>query len=321
MKQLLLFSGGPATTVLGFGTTSMMGLTTNRERQLLLEHAFEAGIRHFDTAPSYGYGEAERVLGDFARTRRDQLTITTKFGLQPPAVVNARWINLLARRILSLAPCWREFFSGKAKKLSKKAAFNATEARLSLDRSLSALKTDYVDLFLLHEPAFSEAASEELREFLENEVRGGRIRAFGCGGDFGVIQRVASAQLPTSRWLQFEDNALRRRIEIIKRAGTQCITYGPFRETLVTLARWLGSDSRRCSDWERQLGCDCHAETNLAALLQAASHARNPDGIVLFSTRQSDRIASAVQTASGKRFSPEQVDKFEELTSTLQLVA
>lgn len=318
MKLLSLFPGAAATTILGYGTTSLMGVPATKDRLALLECAFEAGIRHFDTAPYYGYGEAERVLGDFLKGRRDRVTITTKYGIQAPAMIKTRWMNLLARRILRLLPFLRKALSGKAQTLSKKCVFNPVEARRSLDHSLTALKTDYVDLLLLHEPAYADAASEDLHEFLEDEIRRGRIRAFGCGGNFEAIQRVATAKLPTSKWLQFEDNAFKRRIEEIQATGARCITYGSFKEALGVLTRWLESVPGRYAEWERKLDSDCRSEATLAALLQATSHARNPDGIVLFSTRRADRIASAVQVASGDRFSQEQLRKFDELVKSIQ---
>jgi aryl-alcohol dehydrogenase-like predicted oxidoreductase len=226
---------------------------------------------------------------------------------------------LLARRILRLLPSLRRSFSRKAQTLSKKCVFSPAEARQSLDQSLAALKTDYVDLFLLHEPTYADAASEDLHQFLEEEVRRGRIRAFGCGGDFAVIQRAATAKLPTSRWLQFEDNALRLRIEGIQATGARCITYGPFKEALAALTHWLGLVPGRYAEWERQLHSDCRSTATLAAFLQATSHARNPDGIVLFTTRRADRIVSAVQVASGNMFSREQLQKFGDLSKSVQL--
>src|SRR3954447_9867374 len=49
----------------------------------LLETAFDAGITHFDVARSYGYYEAEPVLGEMIIARRDQVTMS-KAGILPP---------------------------------------------------------------------------------------------------------------------------------------------------------------------------------------------------------------------------------------------
>lgn len=313
MRSLTLFPGSAPSTNLGFGTTCLMGLPGSKERLALLETAFDAGIRHFDTAPYYGYGEAERILGDFSVGKRDQLTITTKYGLQPPAMVKSRWVNLLARRILRLFPGLRTRLSQKAQTLSKKGSFTAAEGRRSLEQSLVALKTDHVDLFLLHEPTLADASSEEMCQFLEAEVKRGRIRAYGCGGEFAAIQSIATANLPTAQWLQFEDNVLGRRIEIIRPTGARCITFRTFLEALPQVVAWLEAASGRYAEWERELQVDIHAEGVLAGLMQAASHLRNPDGMVLFSTRRADRIQAAVSVASGRQFSPEQVRKFDAL--------
>jgi D-threo-aldose 1-dehydrogenase len=83
---------------LGFGTSGIMGAAlTTAGRLKLLDAAFDAGIRHFDTAPLYGFGEAESLLGRFLRGRRDAITITTKFGLLPASV------HPLARPLIPLA--------------------------------------------------------------------------------------------------------------------------------------------------------------------------------------------------------------------------
>ena len=320
LKQISLVPGAASTTNLGFGTTSMMGLPATRDRLGLLEGAFETGIRHFDTAPYYGYGEAERVLGKFLTRRRDQVTITTKYGIQVPTVLKARWVNLLARRLLQLMPFMRKALSRQAQSMSTKCVFNPAEARKSLDQSLAALKTDYVDLFLLHEPTFADAASDEIHSFLEDELQRGRIRAFGCGGDYRVIQSIATAELPTAKWVQFEDNVLQRNIERIRPDGGCCITFGSFK-ALSALTQWLESVPGRCAQWERELGCDCRSQDAVAGLLQAGSHARNADGIVLFSTGRLDRIASAASIASGNQFSREQLQKFDELVKSVQLPA
>jgi hypothetical protein len=295
----------------------MMGLPSTKERLALLECAFESGIRHFDTAPLYGYGEAERVLGKFLRGRRNQVTVATKYGIKPPVIMKTRWMNLLARRVFRHLPFLRDAMSRQAQSLSKRGVFTAAEARTSLDQSLLALGTDYVDLFLLHEPTFEDASSEEIRGFLAEEMQRGRIRAFGCGGNYAVIQIIASAKLPTSQWLQFEDHVLSRRIEEIQSSCERCITFGSFK-VLPELTDWLKSVPSRCAAWERELDCDCRSHDTLAALLQAASHERNPDGIVLFSTRRADRIAAAVKTACGNEFSGEQLRKFEELTKSIR---
>ena len=77
-----------------------MGAMGRRESVAMLEAAFDAGIRHFDVAPMYGFGQAEGCLGEFLGRHRADVTVTTKYGI-PPAK-NQGLIGLarvLARRV------------------------------------------------------------------------------------------------------------------------------------------------------------------------------------------------------------------------------
>ena len=65
----------------GFGCVALAGLASPRQARNLLEGVFELGIRHFDTAPIYGRGYSERLVGDFLRDKRQHVSIATKFGL------------------------------------------------------------------------------------------------------------------------------------------------------------------------------------------------------------------------------------------------
>lgn len=279
----------------------------------LLECAYDAGIRHFDTAPYYGYGEAERVLGEFLRGKRDQVTITTKFGIQPPSVVRNRFVNQMARRILGLAPSLRAVLSKKAQNLSKSGAFSAEAARTSLEQSLKSLGTDYIDLYLLHEPTLKDAGSPEIVEFLEEEMRRGTILAYGCGGEFKMIREIALAGLPTSRWLQFEDNVLAPHVSEIRALGANCITYRTFLNALPVVSGWLDDYPTIRSEWEEQLNLNLVEVGTLPALLLGLSMLANHEGIVLFSSSRCDRIRDAARVAEGKAVSTDQVQVFANL--------
>jgi hypothetical protein len=83
----------PGTTVptsaLGLGMGDLFRLPQRADRLRILAAAHDAGIVHIDTAPMYGLGAAEAELGRFARGRRDQLVIVTKFGITPTLVARA----------------------------------------------------------------------------------------------------------------------------------------------------------------------------------------------------------------------------------------
>lgn len=80
MRSIILFNTSFTVSRLGFGTASLHHLLSSGDRQSLLETAFDHGFTHFDTAPLYGDGMAERELGKFLASKREKVTIGTKFG-------------------------------------------------------------------------------------------------------------------------------------------------------------------------------------------------------------------------------------------------
>src|SRR5262245_58942461 len=72
---------------LGFGCARLPGVLSKDDAVELLEAALDSGVSHVDTAPLYGWGEAEPLLGELARRRRSEMTIVTKVGLAPPTAL------------------------------------------------------------------------------------------------------------------------------------------------------------------------------------------------------------------------------------------
>ena len=163
---------------LGFGCGSLTG-TNRRIATRLLDTAFDNGVRHFDVARYYGYGEAEGILGSFARAHRTQITITSKFGLQPPARTSPlRVLISIGRRFVHMVPAARKAVQSRSRFLVSIPPFTATECKRSLDTSLRELKTDYLDLYLLHWPNGITDLSGVVVAF-ENLHSQGKIRAWG----------------------------------------------------------------------------------------------------------------------------------------------
>src|ERR1700744_1579779 len=155
MEQIALGTSGRTTTRLGFGCSNLMGATSRRDSLRLLEAAFDAGIRHFDVAPRYGYGEAESCLGEFLQHHRGQITIATKYGILPPkksALIRVG--RSIAGPIVKHLPSLKHPLAKTANAAPRNPSpptFTAAEAQASLHRSLIALRTDHIDLWLLHE--------------------------------------------------------------------------------------------------------------------------------------------------------------------------
>lgn len=176
---------------LGFGCVALAGLASPRHARDLLEGVLALGIRHFDTAPVYGRGYSERLLGEFLRGKRQQVSIATKFGLpagQAPRlpVGLAMRLNALRRRLRS-----RPALAAARQASDPPSAADAeppprrigrAEVEASFDASRRALGTDTIDLYLLHE-ALPSSLEPTAVDFLM------RLREAGKVGQLGVAAR------------------------------------------------------------------------------------------------------------------------------------
>ena len=113
-----------------------------------IERAIDHGINFIDCANTYQRGESERVLGETIKGRRDQFVITTKVCEPIDEGPNDRG--------LSRFHIMRE-----------------------IEKSLSRLQTDYIDIYLLHHVDPTTPIEETLRA-LDDLVRKGMIRYVGC---------------------------------------------------------------------------------------------------------------------------------------------
>src|SRR5687768_13774049 len=67
--------------LLGFGCSSLTSIKSHQSALKILDAAYRLGVSHFDTAPLYGQGYSEKILGCFIKKKREGVSITTKFGL------------------------------------------------------------------------------------------------------------------------------------------------------------------------------------------------------------------------------------------------
>src|SRR6267142_6377768 len=196
------------TPAVGFGCSSLTGTGPSNANRVL-QAAFDAGVRHFDTARYYGYGEGEGILGKFLKNRRSEVTITTKFGIEPPRRTTALGVGLyFGRRIVRLLPGMRGFLQRGTQSLVKSGAFSAQQAQASLETSLRELSTDHIDLYLLHNYMVNEKLPDELLAFLEDSVKAGKIRSFGIGTSFENVLQALERQPRLCGVLQFQNSVL-----------------------------------------------------------------------------------------------------------------
>src|SRR5580692_9037567 len=113
------------TPALGFGCSAVMGRVGRKASLAALAAAYDAGVIFYDTARSYGYGESEALLGEFLRGRRDQVLLSTKFGILPtPASPLKRALKPIARTLLQLAPSARKAMQRQLNTMSSAGHFS-----------------------------------------------------------------------------------------------------------------------------------------------------------------------------------------------------
>jgi len=300
---------------LGFGTTSLLALVNEEERQSLLCAALDAGITHFDTAPYYGYGEAEKVLGRFIKHRRGQVTVTTKFGIQPPKLAAGGTLAGAVKRVVKNFGPLRSLLAKQAGKLVQRGVFGVEDARKSLESSLRSLQTDHIDIFLLHEAGAGDAG-EDLRAFLEAKQKEGVIGSFGVGSVFPEVSEIASCRPGFCGVLQFENNVLNPNIQSLPQtnaSGSFLVTHGALGGALRKLSSLFAEEAELAGRCSEALGADVRDPMILANAMMAWAARSNPQGAVLFSSKQPGHIRSAVDAVSSPAFTEVQLGQFADL--------
>lgn len=163
---------------LGYGAANLGNLfraIDDAEAWAIMEAAWDAGIRLFDTAPHYGLGESERRLGAFLRTKpRGEFIVSTKAGrlLRPNPEGAPDYGGLdLANGFHVPATLRRQW------------DFSEAGIRASLDESLERMGLDRVDVLYLHDPErhdLDHALAEGLPALAALRDQG-RVRAIGVG--------------------------------------------------------------------------------------------------------------------------------------------
>jgi D-threo-aldose 1-dehydrogenase len=291
MQQIELATTGRQTTRLGFGCSNLMGATNRRDSLKLLETAYDAGIRHFDVAPMYGYGHAEACLGEFLERHPGELTVTTKFGIAPP---EHSTLLKVARRIVG--PIVKQLPSVKRKlaqaanaatRPTEQPRFTASEAKTSLDRSLRALRTSHIDLWLLHEAEAHDLTDDALLTFLESEVQQGTIGSFGVGSTTNSIPALLAERPAYCRTLQYEWSIL---AATIPETQPFRIHHSALTNNFRALHKSLSNNQSLCSRWSESTNTDLRNAESLANLMLKAALVMNPSSIILVSSKNPHHI-------------------------------
>ena len=288
--DLIKLPGERLTTRLGFGTSGLHGGLLSRAQSLrLLETAFDAGIRHYDTAPMYGLGYSEAIVGEFLAAHRHDVTVTTKFGLRPPPARHFwEFARAVAKPLVRLAPgIKRHLVKAIPRTDAPRAAagdgpYSVGSMLSSLEQSLRKLRTDRIDILLLHEGQACDL-TDELQLALERLVDAGKIGGWGLGSARARVDAAIAGghRLPVAQheWSVLDGPPVR--------PGKLLVIHG----TVGTFMRRIpGFSPDERQRWRDALGVELDAPEPLARALVGAALSANPGGIVLFSSKQPQHV-------------------------------
>jgi D-threo-aldose 1-dehydrogenase len=281
----------------------------------------------------YGLGLAEAEIAPFLRRRRADVTITTKFGIEPTLLTRgvARFQEPL-RLFLAKRPNLGEGLkvagggpgSGPLGRLIYSSpGYDRQSAQLGLERSLRTLDSDCIDVFLLHDPVGDVITGvPELIEYLDEQRRLGRIRCWGVTGQPSglpsVMQRLGG-QVPV---VQFRDNIFAEPLSAELMPDGARITYGALASALPVLRGFLAHFPRASSMWSERLGMDLAEESSLPRILLSAAIRRNAAGPVLFSTTRPERTRMAAEAATQNgKLSDTQAATFSDFAAAVRLAS
>lgn len=228
MEYRKLGNEGPTVSAIGFGCWEMgnpeYGSTDESDVTRAVHRAIDLGITLFDTAPNYGFGGSEEVLGRALGKRRQEIILVSKTCISWDPVTHT---------------------------IKYDGRYSITR-RLNED-SLRRLGTDYLDVLLVHWPD-PETPIEETMRALSDIVAAGKARYVGVSNYSPYELREAKRLMPIIA-NQVGYNLFDRRWEnamfpTARELGVGIMAYGPLAHGLLTgaLRRGENFDQR---DWRR----------------------------------------------------------------------
>ncbi len=230
-------TSGIEASVIGLGTWAiggwMWGGTDEAKSIAAIQASVDAGVSLIDTAPAYGQGVAEDIVGKALKGRRDKVVLATKCGLV--------WHTQKGNHFFE--------YDGKPvhRYLGKDAIIYEVE------QSLTRLGTDYIDHYITHwqDPTTPIAETMEALETLKQQ---GKIRSIGASNTSvdEVKAYVAAGQLDA---VQEEYSMVKRDIEgtllpVCRENGVSVLSYSSL--ALGLLSGKIGPDREFTGDDQRK---------------------------------------------------------------------
>ncbi|UYM03839.1 aldo/keto reductase [Solicola gregarius] len=215
MRYRPLGDSGLMVSVVGVGCNAFGDRIDQAQTNAVVDAAIDAGITLFDTADTYGIGQSETMLGKALGSRRDDVVVATKFGMDMQGANGPDWGARASRRY----------------------------ARRAVEASLRRLGTDHIDLYQLHTPDLVTPIEETL-EAMSDFVAEGKVRYLGCSNftawqliDADWAARTAGAQRFISAQNEYSLYNRTAELELVPAAeqiGVSVLPYFPLAYGLLT---------------------------------------------------------------------------------------
>ena len=212
MEYRALGDTGLTVSAIGFGCWEMgnpgYGATEDAEAIAAVHRGMELGITLYDTAPNYGFGGSEEVLGRALKGRRDDVVLVSKVGIPwDPVTLTTKF-----------------------------DARYSTIKRIN-EESLTRLGTDHLDLLLVHWPD-PETPIEETMRALEELRAEGKTRHIGVSNYTAYELRRAKSYAPICAnqvgYNLFDRRWERQMFPAARELGVGVMAYGPMAHGLLT---------------------------------------------------------------------------------------
>jgi aryl-alcohol dehydrogenase-like predicted oxidoreductase len=226
MEYRRLGNSGIKVSVIGFGAWAiggwMWGGTDQKDALDAVQEAIEAGITTIDTAPVYGFGLSEEIVGEAIKGKRSKVQILTKYGL--------RWDT-------QKGPHYFDTQDAQGRPIDLHRYAGKKDVIQECENSLRRLGTDYIDLYQIHWPD-PTTPIEETMLAVEKLLQDGKVRAAGVC-NYSVEQMelaekvlvLSSGQIPYS---MVNRGAEKELIPYCIKNNKGVIAYSPLQRGLLT---------------------------------------------------------------------------------------
>jgi myo-inositol catabolism protein IolS len=220
--------GGAALS--GRGGGYGFGAITEESCQELIEHALDLGINLFDTAPIYGFGVSEKILGKYLHNSREKVIVVNKAGVG-----------------------WHE--NGRVNMSNE-----PTLIAQMLEQSLERMNMDYFDVYMIHWPD-ARVDIRKPMEILAKAKEAGKIRHIGLSNthydDYQIASEVTQISCIQEEFNFLKRNFLKNHLNWVRENDLGVMTWGTLEKGILTgrvnsERQFDQFDARKKAPWFKQ---------------------------------------------------------------------